>query len=321
MQKISRSYCAILAGALGVICFTLPASAQNPGNNAAADQARQISTQTQVQSQQLTLPLGVSSTDLATETPGDMDLGIQAILKRKQAEQPFRFFADAAGFYTDNAALVRTGERGDSYLFMDVGFTYDQKLNDEWSIESTIRQGFFRYDQFSTFDFEDFNLGGGLTYQAKKLWDIAFFGRYNFERFTQGDLSQDFFRNNTFTFGAQKTIYFNQYQYAYIGYSSVIGLSTPRSSQRDEHGFFAGVHYNFTPKLYAEIYDRVACFNYTDSGRTDLNQTLVATVGYIINDYARVTASFSLADDRSNRSVFNYDASTSGGGLALQLRF
>ncbi len=318
MQKISHAYRAIFAGALGVICFTSPASAQNPGN--AAEQARQISSQTQVQSQQLTLPLGVGTSDLATYTPGDMDLGIQAILKRKEAEQPFRFFADAAGFYTNNAALVRTGAQGDSYLFMDVGFTYDQKLNDQLSVESTIRQGFFRYDKFSTFDFENFNVGGGLTYQAKKLWDIAFFGRYNFERFTQGDLSKDFFRNNTFTFGAQKTVYFNQYQYAYFGYSSVFGLATPRFSQRDEHGFFVGLHYNFTPKLYAEVYDRAAVFNYS-IGRTDFNQTAVATVGYIFNNYARLTASFSYADDRSNHSVFNYDAATTGGGLALQLRF
>ena len=49
--------------------------------------------------EQTTLPLGVSTNDLATYTPGDLDLGVQAILKRKQAEQPFRFFADvAAGF-------------------------------------------------------------------------------------------------------------------------------------------------------------------------------------------------------------------------------
>lgn len=319
MQKNSRANRAILAGALGLFCFSYPVSAQNPGNPG-AEQARQISSQTQVQAQQLSLPLGVSATDLATATPGDMDLGIQAILKRKQSEQPFRFFADAAGFYTNNVALVRSGERSDSYLFMDIGFTYDQKINDELSVESTIRQGFFRYNAFSTFDFEDLNIGGGLTYQAKKMWDIAFFGRYNFERFTQGDLSRDFFRNNTFTFGAQKTFFFNQYQYAYIGYSSVIGLATPRYSQRDEHGIFAGIHYNFTPKFYAEVYERAACFNYS-IGRTDFNQTLVATIGYIFNDYARLTASFSLADDRSNHSVYNYDAATTGGGVALQLRF
>ncbi len=309
-----------LRGALGILSAISQASAQNPGNGA-AEAARQTSTQTQTQLQQSSsLPLGIGTNTLATNTPGDLDLGVQAILKRKELEQPFRFFADAAGFYTNNVALVPTGKQSDSYIFMDLGFTYDQKLSDEWSIESTIRQGFFRYQQFTANDFEDFNLGGGVTYQPPKLWNAAFFARYNFERFTQGDLSQDFFRNNTVTVGVQKTFFFNQYQYAYIGYSSVFGWAVPNDSQRDEHGIFAGLHYNFTPKLYAEIYERFAYFDYKID-RNDWNETVVATVGYIFNDYARLTASLTYATDHSNQSVYNYDALTTGGGLALQLRF
>lgn len=314
--KISHAYHAIFAGALGLICFSSPASAQN----SATEAARQTTEQTEPAFQPQSLPLGVNVNSLAQPTPGNMDLGIQEILKRKEVEQPFRFFADVAGFYTNNVALVPTGKQGDSYVFMDIGFTYDQKLNDEWSVESTIRQGFFEYSHFTSFDFQDFNLGGGLTYQPKKLAGIAFFARYNFERFTHGDLSQDFFRNNTITLGAQKTFVFNQYQYAYIGYSSVLGWAVPDDSQRDEHGFFGGIHYNFNRKLYAELYDRVACFNY-EIGRTDLNETVVATVGYVFNDYARLTASFTYVTDRSNHSVYDYGALTTGGGVALQLRF
>ncbi|HWB58736.1 MAG TPA: hypothetical protein VG733_04555 [Chthoniobacteraceae bacterium] len=297
-----------------------PASAQNLGGNNAAEAARQTTQQTDSAFQPQSLPLGVNAGSLAQPTPGNLDLGIQEILKRKEVEQPFRFFLDVAGFYTNNVALVPAGKQGDSYLFTDIGFTYDQKLNDEWSVESTIRQGFFQYEHFTTFDFQDFNLGGGLTYQSKKLWNTAFFARYNFERFTKGDLSEDFFRNNTVTVGAQKTFFFNQYQYAYVGYSSVFGWATPSNSQRDEHGFFAGVHYNFDKKFYAEVYDRVACFNYS-VGRTDLNETVVATLAYVFNDYARVTASFTYVTDRSNHSAFDYGALTTGGGLALQLRF
>jgi hypothetical protein len=100
----------------------------------------------------------------------------------------------------------------------------------------------------------------------------------------------------------------------------VFGWATPGNAQRDEHGLFGAIHYNFTRKLYAELYDRAAVFNYS-SGRTDFNQTMVATLGYIFNDYARLTATFSYVNDRSNHSVFDYDAGTTGGGLALQLRF
>ena len=319
MQKISKLYCAIFAGILGIICFTSSsASAQNL--NSAAEQARQQAAGVEPAFEQQSLPLGVSSGDLSTSTPGDLDLGIQVIMKRKEEELPYRFFADVAGFYTNNVGLANSASQSDSYLFSDVGFTYERRLTDEVTLEATIRQGFFRYYKFTTQDFDDFNVGSGLTWQSKKLWDLAFFGRYNFERFTQGDFGTDFFRNNTLTVGVQKTYVFNQYNYFYFGYSSVFGWATPDYSQRDEHGIFASIHYNFTRKLYAELYDRAAVFNY-DSGRTDFNQTLVATVGYTFNDYAKLTASFSFVNDRSNHSVFDYDAGTTGGGIALQLKF
>jgi len=274
--------------------------------------------------QQQSLPLGVNVSQLPVTTSGDLDLGIQVILKRKEAEQPFRFFADAAEFYTNNVFLSRNNRQSDSYFFADVGFTYQRKITDELSLETTVRQGFFRYSQYREVDFEDFNAGVGLTYDWKKLWDINLFSRYNFERFTSGDISSDFFRNHTITVGAQKSFYFNnqsnQGNYAYLGYSSIFGWSTPTSSQRNEHGFFSGVHYNFTRKFSGDIYYRIAAFTY-EVGRTDLNQTVVVSLAYIFNDYARLTASASYASDISNHSVFNYDLFTTGGGIALQLKF
>lgn len=318
VQKTSKHYCVIFAGTLGLFCLTSPVFAQNLPSGVEA--ARQRTTEVQQPFQQQSLPLGVNTNDLSAYTPGDLDLGVQVIMKRKEEEQPFRFFADVAGFYTDNVALTDKNHQGDSYLFADVGFTFEKHIASEVSVEATVRQGFFRYGSFSSLDFEDFNAGTGITWQASKLWNLAFFGRYNFERFTHGNLSSDFFTNNTLTVGVQKTFIYNQYNYSYVGYSSVFGWATPSYSQRDEHGLFGGIHYNFNRNIYVELYDRAALFNY-DIGRTDFNNTVVATVGYIFNDRARVTASFSYVTDTSNHSVYNYDALTTGGGVALQLKF
>lgn len=256
----------------------------------------------------------------ALTTPGDFDLGIQAIMKRREAEQPFRFFADTAEFYTNNVGLTRTHQQSDAYFFADVGFTYSRKVTDELTFETTLRQGFFRYNQFTPLNFEDFNAGVGLTYDWKKLWDLTFFGRYNFERFTQGNISSDFFLNNTLAIGAQKTFEFNGGNYIYLGYSSIFGWATPLSKQRDEHGLFAGTHYNFIRKFSGDLYYRIAVFDYT-VGRTDLNQTVVASLAYTFNNYAKLTASVSFASDISNHSVYNYDLVTAGGGLAVQIKF
>jgi len=309
---------------LGIAGFCLTGHAQNSAaqNQASViDLSRQQTTNVQPQFQQQSLPLGVNVNEMPVSTSGDLDLGIQAIMKRKEAEEPFRFFADASEFYTDNVALARTGRQSDSYFFGDVGFTYQRRVTDDLTFETTVRQGFFEYSQFKSLDFADFNAGAGLTYQWKKLWDIAFFGRYNLERFTpNGDLNHAFFTNNTLTIGAQKTFTFNQRDYLYVGYSSIFGWADPTSSERGEHGLFAGGHYNFTRHITADLYYRIAVFDYT-AGRTDLNQTVVASVAYVFNDYAKLTASASFASDISNHSVYNYDLFTAGGGVALQIKF
>lgn len=308
----------IMGWICGVIGFAVPASAQN--QTSLVESARQRTNEIP-QMQQQSLPLGVNVDQTALTTPGDLDLGIQLIMKRSEVEQPFRFFADASEFYTNNVGLTRSNTQSDSYFFGDVGFTYERRLTDELRFETTVRQGFFRYSQFNQLDFEDLNAGAGLSYEWKKLWDLTFFGRYNFERMTQGDVSRDFFRDHTITVGAQKTFLFAQNNYAYAGYSSMFGFASPTVAQRDEHGFYAGAHYNFTRKFGAELYYRIAAFDYTGTGRTDLNQTVIATLIYVFNDYARLTASASYTSDLSNHSVFNYDVVNTGGGLALQLRF
>ena len=133
------------------------------------------------------------------------------------------------GFTRTTWRLVHTGTQGDSYLFMDLGFTYEQKLTDEWTIESHDPPGIFPLRPFQLVEFRGFQPRRRLSpTSAKSCGTSRFFGRYNFERFTKGDLGEDFFRNNSITIGMQKTFIFNQYQYAYFGYSSVFGWAVTR---------------------------------------------------------------------------------------------
>ncbi|MGB8352254.1 MAG: hypothetical protein WCD79_00035 [Chthoniobacteraceae bacterium] len=326
VQKTRRPYYALIVGLLGISGFGLSSQAQNPGASAVdrtnfVDLSRQQSTSIQPQMQQSSLPLGVNVTDLPVSTSGDSDLGLQVLMRRKEKEEPFRFFADAAEFYTDNVALAKNHQVGDSYFFGDVGFTYQHNLTDDLAIEATVRQGFFRYSEFKSLNFDDFNGGTGLTYDWKKLWDVTFFGRYNYERFSNDDIGNSFFQNDTLTFGAQKTWTVHQRDYLYAGYSSIIGWSSPKINQRDEHGVYFGTHYNFSRNFSTDFYYRIAVFDYAVGGRTDLNQTMVASFAYIINDYAKITASASFAVDNSNQSVFDYNLFTGGGGVALQIKF
>jgi outer membrane scaffolding protein for murein synthesis (MipA/OmpV family) len=312
------THVAILGCFCGLICLASSSFGQAPVPS--VEQAR-----LRTGNQGLRNDQGAESTHSAVQqtslsAPNNLDIGVMLIMKKREAEQAFRFFADTSSFYTNNAALTKHDTHGDSYFTADIGLTYEHKLADSLSIEATVREAFYRYSEFTSLDFESLDAGLGLSYEAKKFWNIMFFGRYNFERFTQGDIGRDFFRNNTLTVGLQKTFAFGGSNYAYIGYSSIFGFTYPYDEQRDEHGIFMGLRYNFTRALSCELYYRVALFDYT-GGRQDVNQTASASLSYNFTAWLKLIATASFSSDRSNRSALDYDALGTGGGLALQLRF
>lgn len=311
---------AILGLLFGAAIFGSSSRAQTPQGQG-IEQARLRTNDVRSDFRQKPLDIGINMDGSPVVTPGDLDLGIQAILKRREQEQYFRLFGDAAGFYTNNVALTKNNPQADSYFFADVGLTYQRMVNENLQVEATIRQALFRYNTYSQFDFESFNAGTGVSYVVKQAWDIMLSARYNYERMTSGDIGSAFFSNNTITVGAQKTFPFANGNYAFAGAAAIFGFSSPLSSQRDEYGLFGGGHYNFTRKFTGDVYYRIASYCYTEGGRTDLNQTAVFSLAYLFNDYARVTASVSLTSDRSNQSVYDYSVINAGGGLSFQYRF
>jgi hypothetical protein len=57
-------------------------------------------------------------------SPGDDDLGVQLILKKREQYRPFQVFGDVAGSYTSNAFLTENGARGDYFFVGQVGASY-----------------------------------------------------------------------------------------------------------------------------------------------------------------------------------------------------
>ncbi|MEO7098978.1 MAG: hypothetical protein ABI162_06420 [Luteolibacter sp.] len=256
----------------------------------------------------------------ALETPGDFDLGIQLIMKPKERAHPLRFFATVDEFYTDNVGLVKEDHESDSYLFSEIGVRYENKLTDAINLEATVRQAIFRYDKFGGLDFESMNAGVGLAYKVPELADITVFSRYNYERLTNDDFGNGFFMNQTLSFGAQKSWVYRQTSSFYAGYSSMFGFSKPVISERDEHSLFGGGHWNLAPQLEGDVYYRIALFDF-QSGQRDLNQSITPSLTYHLSPRCELNASFSFVLNRSNRSRFDYDAITTGGGVSLKLQF
>ncbi len=237
-----------------------------------------------------------------------------------QSTESFLLFGDISGFATSNAALTKENTLSDWFMVARVGASYQPRFSDTLQGELTVSQAFFRYNDYDVFNFNSTNVGAGLTKIATKLWNIAFFGRYNYTYLSNNDFGEQIFDSHSITIGAQKSFLFTRSHYAYIGYSSVFAWSDPYATQRNEHGLYGGYHMFVTRDLEFDSYARAAWYNYTQD-RNDFNSTLNLALRYNFTDWLNMTASFSMAIDRSDQSRFDYNVFNGGAGVQLNARF
>jgi hypothetical protein len=256
----------------------------------------------------------------APPSPGDPDLGEQVILKRREKVRPFTLSADVSGFYTTNAALTDDFKVDDYFMAAQVALSYQPQLAKSLYGEITVRQAFFRYNEFDELDFNSLNAGGGLTYVIQPLWNTALSLRYNYNRLTDGSGHDEFFRNHTITLSLLKTFELSKAHYIYVGASGLLSWAEPKPSERDEYGIYAGYRANLTRALTADAYYRLAFFDYTQ-GRNDWNQTLAFALRCNVTRALSVSASASFGFNNSNQNVFDYQVFNAGLSVTASMSF
>ncbi|MFZ5806037.1 MAG: hypothetical protein ACOY3I_02350 [Verrucomicrobiota bacterium] len=262
-----------------------------------------------------------------TESSGDEDIGVQMMLKKQEKETPFEISGSASAFYTSNAELAKEYPKSDYFWIGQAGAAYLPKITQTLLGDITIYQQFFRYDEFKNLDFDSFNVGGGLTYIAQNLWEIAFFARYNFNRLTHAHESSDgpqhseFFKTHSITAGLQKIFQINRAQYWYVGQMSQINMADPVSSQRNDYSLFTGYNLALTRNVDVQCMYRAAYVCYANDEREDINQSVSAGVSYKPFEWATLSASGSLGLNNSNQPANNYDVVNAGLGLNLKYKF
>ena len=259
--------------------------------------------------------------DVAPSSPGDQDLGEQWLLKYKEKERPFMLVGDFAGFATNNVALTKNGTQRDQFIVGQIAASYQPKLTSQLLAEFTFRQAFFRYRRFTELDFDSQNMGAGLTYLPAGLWNIAFYGRYNYNRLLDAREENEIFTNHSLTLGLQKAFVLSRAHYFYAGYASQLGIAHPRASERDEHGAYAGYHLNVTRALQGDFFYRLAWFDYAKGGRDDLNQTVSSSLQFYFTKWLYAYASASLVFNNSNKAFLDYNAFSPAVGLNATLKF
>ncbi len=250
----------------------------------------------------------------------DDSFGAQIILKNQERARPYTLTGGVALFHTDNVALTRTGTLDDQFLVADAGFGWSPKLGPNLEATLGLHTALFRYFDTTELDFENLGASAGLAWSPPAARGFTLFGRYDFTELLGSDGDQ-ILMDHTFTVGLQKSIALGRSHGVTFGVLGMAGLSNPSAAQRDQIAGFFAYNIHLTRNLEAGLLARPAVNFYNSGGRTDFNQILSGNLTYRFNAWSEANAFWSYGWNRSDKTVFDYDVLTAGGGVAVTIRF
>ncbi|MFN2621843.1 MAG: hypothetical protein ABR611_03270 [Chthoniobacterales bacterium] len=256
----------------------------------------------------------------ATSDSGDDSFGAQIILKNQERPRKFSVFSDISISRTNNVDLTPRATRSDSFLAARMGGAWKPLPTSQFIGEISVSSSLFRYDRARALDFETIGGGAGLSWLVPRGAGIILFGRYDFTEVLDAS-SNELLQDHAFTFGAQKIFVFGRSHFLSAGINGSLGLSTPRSQQRDQAAMQAAYHLQITRSLDLDFAYRYAAQFYNEGDRLDHNQTLSLAMGFSPNRWLRLTASISVARNDSNEAAFEYDVFNLGSGLGASVSF
>jgi hypothetical protein len=251
---------------------------------------------------------------------GDDSFGTQIVLKNQERPRTFNLFGNVAAVYTNNVDLTPDATRGDVFMAANVGAVWTPTIARGLVAEVSAASSVFRYDRAAELDFERIAAGTGLSWLVPHTPGIIVFGRYDFTELLDSG-SNELLRDHAFTVGAQKIFPFGRSHYFSAGISGVLGLSTPRSEERNQAGVYGAYHFQITRSFDADLLYRYAAQFYEEGDRFDRNQTLSLAMACTVTRWLRIGASISAARNDSDQPAFDYDVFNLGGELRLNVSF
>jgi hypothetical protein len=263
---------------------------------------------------------GNALSDSGATSSEDDSFGAQIILKNQERPRRFNVFGDVSAFYTNNVDLTPRGTRSDTFLASNVGAVWHPLISRGLLADVSAGGSVFRYDRASELDFERITAGTSLTWLVPRARGVIAFARYDFTELLNAH-SKELLQDHEFTIGAQKTFPFGRSHFLTTGVTGVLGVSIPRSQERDQAGIHAAYHIQITRYLDTDLFYRYAAQFYNEAPRVDHNQTLSLAIGFYPARWLRVDTSVSAARNDTNRSAFNYEVFNLGGGVRFSIKF
>lgn len=250
----------------------------------------------------------------------DDSFGAQMILKNQPRVRTFVLAGDASLFYTDNVALTRRDRRGDAFFVGHAAASWTPRLSPTVEAQIGAAASVFRYHRTSELDFTSLTAGAGLSWAPTNFGGVSLFARYDFIELLNRQ-SSEILQDHEFTVGAQRTFALGRSHSIVVGGTGMFGISTPDAAQRNQTGLFIGYHLQVTRAFGADLFYRPAFYYYGEADRRDFNQTVSFNLRYQLTPWADANGFLAFTDNRSNRSVFDYEVVSTGAGLGVTVRF
>jgi hypothetical protein len=324
VSDVPKFRCRLLGALFCALCFFVfieHGVAQNPTSQN-IDRAQLLGTQPGSPFAPEVTPNGVQQGEAAA-SPNDADLGEQQILKRVEEYQPFTASVAAPFYYTSNVALTHRGVHGDFLVAPVAGVFYEPRITRTLYAFIDVRQQFFYYNHYNSFDFGSFDAEAGLIYSLPEFHNLILRGEYDFNRLTFSDrILDEFYSNHSLIGSAELPFRIGRAQQLSLGADVNISVAADHESpRRNDYGVFLGYSVFLTRALSLDTAGRVVVREYYHGDRTDVSEILAVSANYRLTNWWTASVITSFAASQSNHSVFSYNVANVGGAIALSAKF
>ena len=320
-RRAARSLLALFAALGASLLWPGGVAAQTVSTGNTAVQQVQIFNQQNGATRPVEERLGVPADPLTgEEAAADADIGEQWLFKPNPPVNPWSAHADLSAFYTTNAGLASRGEQSDRFLVADFGVGYARPFAPDWAFAASLQQGFFRYDEFNALDFDSLAANVGVSYQARQLADILFTLHYNFSRLTRATFEEQLFLGNSIGLTATKLVRITTADTVEFSGGVAYTFADPDELERAEFRGSIGYALRITRALTATAVARSELFQYKH-GRQDFLQSIALGARYDFNKWISASLAASLANNSSNRNVFDYGVFNGGLTASAHVQF
>lgn len=260
--------------------------------------------------------------DYAPRSTGDLDIGIQRLLKESKRETPFWFAADMNLFATSNAFYTPRNEDGDQFASVRVALGARPKLVGNWYLDASISQEFIRYNEFGELDYEVFDGGLGVVRLMPELWNMVAAVGYTYERVTLGDISDDFYQRHSAELTLQKQFALTQFQRVVLAGTGTFDLDVDIDAlTRNDYSMQLVYEYHFVGDWHARGFYNLLYRDYREIDRDDLTHILGAAVSWRPRQWLQAEIVATYSNNDSNIDALDYESGVIGIGATLSATF